>query len=133
MLHLLLLYVGILRSVPSKIGKLIQITNNIFASLPQLTEFILLPLEKSTWNMLPAELLLELLPGDNMANLLEGLGSFPPSSCRSSKIVCGVPHFLILSYRSNFQIVLNCAEPISSFQGMKSLGIGRRGGLLEIA
>ena len=83
--------------------------------------------------MLLAKLLLELSPVDNVVSLLESLGSFPPSSCRSSKIVGCIQRLLIFSYSSNLQIVPNGKKPIIGFQWVKSPGEGRRVGFLEIA
>ena len=83
--------------------------------------------------MLLAEILLELSPVDHMTKLLESLGSIPPSSCRSSKIVGRIQNLLIFPYGGNFQIVVDGAKPIIGFQGVKSLGVGGWVGLLEIA
>ena len=82
--------------------------------------------------MLLAELLLELSSVDDITSWLESLGSFPPSSCRSSEIVGCIQHFLILSHSSNFQIVVDGAKSIIGLQWVKSLGVGGWVGLLKI-
>lgn len=131
-LNFLLLGVDVIRSVPCKIGKLVQITDDILATLAQSTELIFLPLYKPAGNVLLAELVLKLCPGDDVVCLLDSLGGFPPSTCRSSKVVSGIEDFLVVSYSSNLEIVLDGAKPIICFKWVLASGKGGWVGFLEI-
>ena len=85
-LHLLCLSVHIIRCIPGKLSELVQITNYIFASLAKSAEFILLPLDQSTSNMLLVKTGFEILLVNNLIGRLKCLSGFPPSSYRPGEV-----------------------------------------------
>ena len=65
-LHLLGFGVHIIRCIPGELCELVQITNYIFASMADSAEFIRLPLDQSTGDVLLAKTGLEVLPVNNL-------------------------------------------------------------------
>ena len=131
-LHLLCFGVNIIRCIPGELSELVQIPNYIFASLAESAEFILLPLDQSTGDVLLAKTGLEVLPVNNMIGRLKRLSGFLLSSCRPREVVSRIENFLVVANRSNLQVVLDGAKPIISFERMSSLREGRWIGLLKI-
>jgi hypothetical protein len=129
---LLLVSVNILRGIPGQSVELLKIIHHVGVVLLQVEEFITLHLDQSGGNVSLTELGGEFRPVDDMIRSLHGLDILPPCSGGSREKVSGEKNFLVISYRGDFKVVFNGAEPIIRVEGSDTLGEHGRVGILKV-
>jgi hypothetical protein len=131
--HLLLLSVGLIWSIPHGAGETSGILLYLLSALGDVAELLHLGVHDTLRYMLLTERLSELSPGYAPRVLVGVTVAVPPCACSASELVSGNSHTLLISASGEVQLLLDLTQPVFGGNGIIISTVKRRRPQLEEA